>query len=333
MKIAILQKSQESAVSYYRVTPMYELARQYGHTIQDFQPKYFTFEQAHKFDVLFCHRPGSEDEILAIANAKTAGCAVWVDIDDLLWSIPIANHALQHYNPHAHETLHKAFHNADIITCSTQELADAVETEFAQHAHVVQNGWNDRPGSDYIRPYQQGEKYKVLYRGSNTHQGDLYTFRDAFRQYENIDFQWFGATPWMMQRTYGGHLDKLHINTWTSSLRNYFSTIYQMGAQFFVFPLENNQFNRCKSNIAWIEATQAGAVAIVPKYMPEFADVPGIHFDHVDDLVSVFMDISNDPTDNSGHFAKLHESAVEHLKREYRLSQINKTRQQLINEL
>jgi len=323
MKIAILKKKEESAVSYYRVVPMLELARQHGWHVEQIDPRYFTFDAAHGFDIVFTHRPASDSELTAIANAKFCGCKVWLDIDDLLWKIPITNDAMQSYNPRVHDCLMRGMINADVITASTEALADAIFEEFGKTAVVVNNAWNDRPGSDHIEQPKNREVKKILYRGSNTHRGDLYTHREAFKPYPNIEWHFFGAMPDMMLKPYGGHLEKAHINTWTSSVRSYFETLYAIAPDYVIFPLEDNLFNRCKSNIAWIEATQAGAICISPSYMPEFFKLPASHYSNVENLESAVKYISQSDGESA---VFLHALSVEKMKAEYALSKINKIR-------
>lgn len=322
MQIAILKKENESAVSYYRTTPMLEMCRVQNWGCEQVHPKSFTFDSAHNYDILFCHRPGSDGEITALANAKFAGCKVWLDIDDLLWKIPISNDAAQMYNPRVHGYMLQAMENADVITCSTAELKNEIYLEFGKEAVVINNAWNNRPGSDHIESPKNRIVKKALYRGSNTHAGDVYLHREAFRPYANIEWQFFGLMPWMLLNQYGGHLENVIINTWTSSVRNYFETLYAIGADVLIFPLENNAFNRCKSNIAWIEATQSGAVCIAPSYMPEFADVPCLHYKDTADLIRILQLVS----DGKAPLNSLHSESVDVLKSKFALSEINRIR-------
>jgi hypothetical protein len=329
MQIAILRKDNESAVSYYRTTPMLEMCRAQNWHCEQIHPKAFSFDTAHRFDILFCHRPGSDGEINALANAKIAGCKVWLDIDDLLWKIPISNDAAQMYNPRVHGYMLQAMENADVISCSTQELKNEIYLEFGKEAVVINNAWNNRPGSDHIESPKNRIVKKALYRGSNTHAGDVYLHREAFRPCANIEWQFFGLMPWMLLKQYGGHLENVIINTWTSSVRNYFETLYAIGPDVLVFPLENNAFNRCKSNIAWIEATQSGAVCIAPSYMPEFADVPCLHYKDTADLIRILQLVS----DGKSPLNSLHSESVDVMKSRFALSEINRIRVSIASTL
>ena len=65
-----------------------------------------------------------------------------------------------------------------------------------------------------------------------------------------------------------------HIH-WTGSITGYYGSLSQRLNSVMVVPLLSNEFNRCKSNIAWIEGTFAGAAVLAPAF-EEFAKVDGI---------------------------------------------------------
>ena len=330
MNIAILKKRAESAVSYYRLMPLLELARTDGHNVAILPPEHFTVDVAHSFDVLFCHRPSAK-ELAAIATAVGIGVKVWIDLDDLLWSIHYANPAFTHYTPQEHDTLLRAMQSADVVSCSTAALAEAIQVEFNRSAVVIPNAWNDREGGDYIAPYQQKDPITILYRGSNTHDADVYSHRDAFREYDSVTWQFMGLQPWYLAKKYGGHLSTLNLNPFTSDVLSYFRKIQHMNPQFVIVPLEYSQFNKCKSNIAWIEATMSGAVCIAPKYLPEFAAVPCILYDNAAHLKEIIASIATQ--DVQAWATGAHQHSVEQMKERYSLSKINQARRVVLDVL
>lgn len=330
MNIAILKKRMESAVSYYRLTPLLELARTDGHNVAILPPEHFTVDAAHSFDILFCHRP-SIKELAAIAIAKGIGVKVWIDLDDLLWKIHFASAAFQHYTPQEHDTLTRSLLAADVITCSTKALAKHIEQEFGRHAVVLPNAWNNRPGSDYIMPFKSADVRTVLYRGSNTHDADVYSHRDAFREYDTIRYEFLGLQPWYLAKKYGGHLGTLNLNAFTNDVLSYFRRIYEINPQFFVVPLENTPFNECKSNIAWIEATMCGAVCIAPRYLPEFAAVPCLLYEDEAHLREMIGMIATE--DNCMLFQEIHQRSVKMLRELYGLDRINDVRRIIVGDL
>lgn len=327
IKIAVLTKPIESATTFYRSTGVWgylgrEMAGN-GWQIQNIGPKNFTPDTAAGYDICFAHRPVTDDELRALRNGKLSGGKIWVDLDDLLWMIPVSNPSHSHFGPGARENLRKAMEHADVITTSTPELARQIKFEYNREAIVIPNAWND-----YALPIQEpapiveDEKIRIVYRGSNSHDGDLFAHRDAFREYDNIEFTFMGAMPWYFYTTYGGHMKTVIHEGWQNDIFGYFQRLIALKPHFVVFPLEDNTFNRCKSNIAAIEATIAGAVCIAPRYMPEFEKISGVQYLSPSNLEGVF-DLFNLPGMMRApeHF-DIQKSKVEEL----RLSEINKQR-------
>lgn len=327
MKIAVVGKKVESAVTYYRATvPIADLCRCEGWQFAVFMPKDLTVDVLHYFDVVFLHRPISPDEISVIWMAKQMGVKVWIDIDDLLWKIPLANPANVVFTPRDRTELMKAFINADAITCSTPALADAILKEYNRHAVVIPNAWNDRAGD--MEPFdEKANPRTIFYRGSNTHDGDLYTHRDAFRPIPGTRFLFMGTLPWYFAKGYGGHLPVIYHEAWTNNILSYFARIREINPTFFVVPLEDNDFNRAKSNIAAIEATDAGAVTIYPSYMPEFAKFPGIPYDDAEHLARILQELAETPMSELAHvWAMAKNYVLDNLK----LSEVNQIRKEII---
>lgn len=329
MKIAVLLKKEESAVSYYRSTgPIAALCRATGWQFLPIKPDEFTADSCHAYDILFAHRPVFYAEVAAIWTAKEHGVKVVVDLDDCLWKIPVSNTAHNSFGKGASDNLALAMQNADAITTSTDALKREIKIEYGRESLVIPNAYNDRLP---ILPFDTKEgPIKMVYRGSNTHHGDLYTHRGAFKSYSNIELTFIGDMPWFLFQDYGGWLTRIFHEPWTS-LSLYFRRIRSMNPHFFIFPLENNEFNRCKSNIAAIEATQAGAICIAPSYMPEFQKFPCIHYDNQENLIETLDLINTDP--EKTYMPDLHKRAVKYIETNLKISQVNNLRKELFETL
>ena len=285
INIAILKKPQESAISFYRTSPWLDLAREKKYFTLEFHPKAFTPDAARFFDVLICHRPGHINELSAIYVAKKLGIKVIVDLDDLLWQIPIGNEAWRFYDKNADDILSRALINADEITVSTRGLADQVALRFDKNPILLKNAIP--PSLFYLhqepKPFSEDEPIKILWRGSNTHAADLFTYRDAFVNSKRIEWHFFGATPWFFLEEYGGHLPNFVQHTHTTNILDYFDKLREISPDFVIVPLERNEFNWCKSEIAMLEAFLVGAGCIAPAWHEAFSQSE-IKFENVDDL-------------------------------------------------
>lgn len=295
MKVLILKKP-ESAVTHYRSAGVWgPLSRQFPDVqIALTDAKLLTPDVASCYDWIFAHRPGTEADVNAIYLVKRNGGRVWIDLDDLVWQIPASNPAGQFYGQRVHEYLFHAIDAADVVTCSTKFLAEQIEATFGKAAFVVRNAWND-----YMLKQQPAtakeEQVRILWRGSNTHDGDLMAFRDVFRDYPNVAWIFMGSNPWFLSKQHGGHLEHINHIPWDANILNYYDTLGQVKPHYVIVPLEDNPFNRAKSDIAALEATLFGATPIVPRW-PEWRDYTAMYNDAADlaNIIPELIDTTND---------------------------------------
>lgn len=155
-----------------------------------FQPRNVTEDVLTYFDILFMHRPISNTETSLLWTANRLGVKTWIDIDDLLWDIPLTNPALIMHGPKERENLMTSFLNADVITCSTPYLAERIEKDFGRRAIAIPNAWNERTGKPTAFNAKP-EKKAVLYRGSNTHDAICLPIGRRFRKSRCVQLHGF----------------------------------------------------------------------------------------------------------------------------------------------
>jgi hypothetical protein len=90
---------------------------------------------------------------------------------------------------------------------------------------------------------------------------------------------------------------------------------------YLVVPLENTIFNRCKSGIAWFEATRAGAVCLAT-LLPEFDKKGVVSFRQPFELESLLAAVDENSEDFSGFYLE----SVANIQENYLLSKINHKR-------
>jgi len=122
-----------------------------------------------------------------------------------------------------------------------------------------------------LKPRPKKQNNTVLWRGSNTHQVDIANYFDQIydvqTEYTNFDFIYCGYNPWIIPQT----ANKKYLKATDPIL--YFQQINRLAPKIMQVPLVDSHFNRCKSNIAYLEGTYAGAVCLVPDW-PEW-NLPG----------------------------------------------------------
>ena len=100
------------------------------------------------------------------------------DVDDWLWGLEDDNPAFPVYdNPAVRENLDWMAHNATVMTCSTEPLAENIQSTFGREAHVVRNALPHR----LINPDYEEREPIIFWRGSNTHKRDVQVLGPALR--------------------------------------------------------------------------------------------------------------------------------------------------------
>ena len=152
------------------------------------------------------------------------------------------------------KTIEEHIQESDLITCSTKELSLVIKEKTNKAAWIVPNAWDvDRFP---LQPHNQ--EGQTIWRGSATHVDDIRACSEqilTIAKQSRINF--FGYNP-VRDRPF------LATNNFEHTLPLdpiiYFRTIQRMRPSAVLVPLKNTQFNRSKSNIAWLEATANGAV-------------------------------------------------------------------------
>lgn len=340
-KPAWFEKDSHSAISFYRMLgPLADLARKHKHIeVQESSTGYAT--EIQKFDVLFMHTPNNDVALSAAYYAKKYRRKIWVDLDDMIFSddIPEANAAWTYFNDEKSiKILDTILKDADAISVSTPVIKKRVVERLSLNpdkVHVIHNAlpddiWASRSKFQHAN---LNKPKRIVWRGSFTHEGDLLTFRNGIKPYKNLNYIFIGLRPWMLFTQYGGQLEKkdfVHCQ-WVKPVEKYFELFQNTNPHFVFVTLENNDFNRGKSNIAWLEGTLAGAACIAQDSMPEFSQVPTIQFNSVKSLDGVLKKVSTNDL-NDLRFEKYTESRAV-IESKYLLSHTNKLRLTLLESL
>lgn len=238
-------------------------------------------------DGLFLQRPYRPEEAKAAQMARMMGLPVWVDWDDDLLSLPIYNPRLELYPPqHVGPMLAKFCGMANYITVSTREIANRRIAHFSEVAKQ-----QDLPNSVQTRfAAEVAEKIQVLpnacmwpmtggprvrrisWRGWGNHDADLLDMLPFIKEIadrpQHSRWKWtmIGEFPWQVMEA----IPETNLENDPGADPYLYLQILQQCRPFVhIVPLRDNPFNRCRSNLAWIEATAAGAVVIAPDW-PEW---------------------------------------------------------------
>jgi len=215
------------------------------------------------FDVIFMQRPFREVGFQIAQFCRNLNIPLWIDYDDNLLDIPKDNKSYAVYgNDIVKKNIIETIKLANVVTVSTNALKEVLKAHNP-NIRVIPNAFND-----HIFNYRSQTIRKrgnlMLWRGSDTHNLDIYTYKDQINEmqslFTNCVFAYCGFNPFFINET----SNKRHFKTIDPI--QYFKQIYGWSPMAMQVPLADSIFNRCKSNIAWIEGSFAGAVCLVPDW-------------------------------------------------------------------
>lgn len=268
MKVLYMYAYENDAIFYYRMAvlqyinhPLIEITRgYYGGDI--------TWGLLHQYDVLILERPTGTHDIALIKLAKQVGLKVIVDFDDDLLSIDNYNPTYAIYQG-CKENIMEALYQADEVWVATEGIKKSFSM-FNSRIAVVPNAHNN-----YIQPVEKKKAFNkensiLLWRGGASHQADVYAHTteliEVINGNTNWDFVFMGDRFIYLEINCG----KNYHSVSPKPLMEYFSTILKANPNIVIHPLRDTDFNKSKSNIAWLEATYAGAAFFGNKNLPEF---------------------------------------------------------------
>ncbi len=208
-----------------------------------------------------------------VTLARQQGKAIVFELDDLLFFLPEV-HPDRHEGHYYGSTLLPMFQallEADLVTVTTPALAEALA---AYNPNVValpncldETLWTLKPPP---RRDFSTTGLTIGYMGTNSHRPDLAAIAPLLvelieRYPEKIRFHFWGAPP-------PAELSAWPQVQWTSqyfaSYRDFAAFFQAQSADIFIAPLAENQFNRCKSPIKFLEYSALGAPGVYSRIEP-----------------------------------------------------------------
>jgi len=262
MNIGIIAPIPEDGTSLYRAYgPFSYISRETGAHLVTCAD--WGWPEIMGVDCVFMQRPFMGAHVTVARHCKVLNVPLWVDYDDLYSGFPkwLQVQEQMYSSPHALECANACVELADVVTVSTDALRC-----ISPKARVIPNALNS-----YIWPMTHRKRNKIVsWRGSGCHNGDLDSVMEEMQalaaQCKEWEWHFFGA-PHFKCCSFG----KIHPYTDAFSfMEDFCATAPAIN----VVPLVDCEFNRCKSNNAWLEATAAGALTIAPDW-PEWQR-PGV---------------------------------------------------------
>lgn len=267
MNLGLIAPGPHDGTSFYRaVGPFAYLSREYG--VRLITAERWDWTNLTQCDAVFLQRPFDNEHGMIAKWCRALNVPLWVDYDDLYSAFPDWTPIQQetYGNPQAAEVMRFCLDVANVITVSTPALADALRRESGTDPVVLPNALNT-----YLWPMSSLARQPVItWRGSGGHGGDLDpmigTLRLLAKVHGDWQFHWLGRPHYKCAA-----IGTVHPY---QDLFSYMELFQELAPAIHIVPLADCEFNRCKSNIAWLEASAAGAVTVAPD-LPEWRR-PGI---------------------------------------------------------
>jgi hypothetical protein len=225
-------------------------------------------------DVVVVQRPMNAVTMRTMRHwSRKSACLLAVDLDDDFWTIPPDNPAHRMMQPELLMRLETCLAMADVVTVSTNYLAEKVSQHTSAPIRVVGN-FVPAALVDRVLPPLRGHKVVVGWAGSPTHRGDWMVNADGIRaalDYSNkIDFHIVGAD---YSAEVAGTLRALRHTPFQRDIADYYNAL---DFNIALAPLAPTEFNRSKSDIRILESAAIGAVPVMTNWGP-YAKVTGRH--------------------------------------------------------
>jgi hypothetical protein len=246
-------------------------------------------------DICIIQRQYLPEAFEAIIRKRQKGIKIVGELDDNFWNIPKENSNRFAYDSsfikqqeekarqegklgegqHFLDTKHfltEFIRMCDAVIVSTYSLANVIK-QFNKHVYVSYNYLADDLFF-YINPplkIVKGEKIRILWTGSPTHDGDvpfaIEAIKNLIRKGNNIQFVILGTPP--MQYSPEFVIDEtLEIHHPITPVPSYYHYLQTIPAHIGIAPLAKNAFNDCKSWIKGLEYGMSGYCPLLQKSNP-----------------------------------------------------------------
>jgi hypothetical protein len=205
-----------------------------------------------KPDTIIFQRPLARDFLDFMKYSKTYSNAFKVyEIDDLITNIPLKNYFRSQHPKDTVNLLREGIAQVDRLIVSTPGLAEAY------------SGWNsDTRVLELKLPLEwwgnlnitktEHKKPRVGWAGGSSHLGDLELIADVVKDLaDEVDWVFFGMCPKKLRP----YVKEFHSGV---PIHMYPQKLASLDLDLAIAPLENNQFNDCKSNLRLLEYGACG---------------------------------------------------------------------------
>jgi glycosyltransferase involved in cell wall biosynthesis len=254
-----------------------------------------------------------------------------MEIDDYVADVPVSNEAHNGYRPGStrFKIAMEQIKMSDGLVVSTPYLAEQYK-EFNEHIYVIPNSIDLKEWTS--RPRKRGDRIRIGWIGSGAHSADLEmvasAIMDVTQKYKNAWFYCIHGVPQVfkdMPKVYWTH-KWATINLYPRHMASY---CFDIG----IAPLVDNNFNRGKSNLRWLEYS-ALKVPTVASPLPDFKRViESGKNGYLADSIDEWKDRLSELIENEDNRRAMGVSAYNTVKRDFSVPKTARTYLQLLREV
>lgn len=324
MNILFICPDKNDPTAFYRASGISrDLEKKTGWSIVTFQwgEVAITWQVLSNFDLVMLQRPFTKAAADICIYAQRMNKPVWVDFDDNLFALNPENKAFQTYtDPGVQEAVKQCLEQADVVSVPTEYLRQCY-IKFNKNIWVIPNAFND---SLFVRGEMKKRENKVIWRGPESHIYDMMSFGPEINaltaNFADWDFLFMGYYPWFLSATKNkGFVPGLEIIGYMHKLKELAPSVGHI-------LLHDNVFNRCRSNVGYIEMSYAGAACVVPAWW----SLPGA-LTYTDQ--SSYLEAMRTALAGEVDIEVMNREAWEYIMDVQRLSKVNVQRIELINSI
>ena len=186
--------------------------------------------------------------------------------DDLITELPDYHPLFGNQSDDLQERIETVHHLADRVVFSTKRLASNYDLP---NGHVVSNSVDPKewPAQRLRNARPMQTPLRIAWTGAHQHEGDLRLLRNVMKHtHHKVDWILFGLSPAYLRPYAKEFHDMIQFDEYPEKL-------HSLNIDLAVVPLQDNEFNRCKSNIKLLELGILGIPVIASKRAP-YIDAP-----------------------------------------------------------
>ncbi len=226
---------------------------------------------AAKPDVVVWQRQVEDSQIEAMARwrAILPDATFIYELDDYLGEIPAASFHASFMPPDIEARVARALAHCDRVTTTTAPLAEWLTRLGGRDVRVVPNALPQARLKE--RAPRTSGKLRIGFAGGISHAGDLALIKPAMDAIgDKVTWVFMGMVPEGLDPEFPV---EFHEGVAATS---YLDKMATLDLDLMLAPLEDNPFNRCKSNLRLVEAGAIGAAVIAQDMTPYHTDKPPV---------------------------------------------------------